>query len=352
MRQVNDRRRLQRTSLAVAMAAVALCFTVGRLRAQPTTPEGQGGAMPTQAEIAQHTQMLIAQCPTPPALTESEADKLPIHVTHWGTEGPRVLIIHGGVQGGAGGGPATFAKQEVLSHEGLQLEVVDRPGFGQSPTRGVDDMERDSVWIANMLGNGANLIGHSWGGVEALLAAARRPEAVRSLILIEPALTGVLMSDPELRANPAVQAGGAQRIKLIMTAKTPADYGRGFIKMLGSAAEGNEVAARFNADEGLATRSGCALLQGRVASPAVTQKAIKTIAQAGVPVLIVTGGYSPAFEAAGDVLARLIGGRHITVTSPTHFVQFMNPDDFNREVVAFMRQADQARPTLSGKPTQ
>ena len=331
------------TTELIALAAAAMVCVVASASAQTPNPAAPPGP-PSPAAMQKQTEMLVAQCPKPPEISDEEADKLPIHVTHWGSAGPRVLVIHGGVQGGAGGGPATFAKQEPLGEENFRVEVVDRPGFGGSPTRGLDDMERDSVWIAKMLGSGANLIGHSWGGVEALLAAARRPEAVQSLILIEPALTGVLAADPELRANPAVQAGGATRAKILMTSKTPADYGRGFINMLGSAAEGNEVAARFDADEGLATRSGCNLLMGRVASPEATQQAIKTVANAGIPVLVVTGGYSPAFDAAADVLARLTHGKHIVVRSPNHFVQFMNPVDFNKQVGDFMREADARRP--------
>ena len=319
----------------------------GVTKAQPAS---QGA--PEQQELAQHVAALIAQCPRPLELSDAEAAKLPVHVTRWGGSGPRVLIIHGGVQGGAGGGPSTFAKQEAWGQQGWSVEVVDRPGFGQSPTRGVDDMERDSVWIADMLGDGANLIGHSWGGMEALLAAARRPEAVRSLVLVEPALTGVLTADPELRDNPAVQAGGLQRRRILMGAKTPADYGRGFVNMLGSAAEGNAAAARFEQDPELAARSGCALLQGRVASDAATQHAIDTVARAHIPVLIVTGGYSPAFEAAGSVLARLTGGRHLVVRSPNHFVQTMNPDDFNAQVGAFMREADTTRASGAAPPAR
>ncbi len=325
-----------------ALLGAAALLALGDVGAAQGAPEP-----PSPAEVAQHTAALIAQCPVPLEVTDAEAAKLPIHVTRWGESGPRVLIIHGGVQGGAGGGPATFGKQEPWGQQGWRVEVVDRPGFGQSPTRGVDDMKRDSIWIADMLGDGANLIGHSWGGVEALLAAARRPEAVRSLVLVEPALTGVLTADPALRDNPAVKAGGVQRIKILMGAKTPGDYGRGFITMLGSAAAGSVVAARFEADKALATRSGCALLQGRVASAEVTQRAIATVAKAGIPVLIVTGGYSPAFDAAADVMARLTHGRHIVVQSPTHFIQFMNPDDFNREVAAFMREADDRRGTVA-----
>ena len=82
--------------------------------------------------------------------------------------GERVVIIHGGVQGAMGGGPATFAKQKALAAEGFRVEIADRPGFGQSPTRGVDDMDDSAAWIAAALSDGAHLIGHSWGGGAAL----------------------------------------------------------------------------------------------------------------------------------------------------------------------------------------
>jgi pimeloyl-ACP methyl ester carboxylesterase len=120
--------------------------------------------------VLQHRATLLALCPHPPApLSEAELAARPIHVTRSGDTGPDVLIIHGGVQGGLGGGPATFQKQEALARQGWRLRLVDRPGFGQSETRGVDDMEADSIWIAGMLGDGAHLIGHSFGGAETLL---------------------------------------------------------------------------------------------------------------------------------------------------------------------------------------
>ena len=302
----------------------------------------------TPAQMDTHRAGLIAQCPTVTEVPDRKAMRLPIHVTRWGKSGPRVVIIHGGVQGGVGGGPTTFANQEVWGSNGWRVEAVDRPGFGKSPTRGVDDMSRDAIWISNMLGSGANLIGHSWGGAEALLAAARRPAAVRSLVLVEPALTAIVAADPALKDNPAVIAGDRMRSRLLMAATTPGQYGASFARMLGSApagsAETNVAINAMSSDPALATRTGCALLEGRIPAPAVFQKAISTIAEAHVPVLIVTGGWNPGFDAAADVLARLTHGRHVIVRSPNHFVQLTNSIDFNREVAAFMRDADRRRP--------
>ena len=296
--------------------------------------------------MAAHRDALIAQCPVVPDVAEAEAAHLPIHVTRWGETGPRVLVVHGGVQGGLGGGPATFARQQALGAQGWRVEVVDRPGFGESPSRGVDDMERDAVWIADRLGEGAHLMGHSWGGAEALLAAGRRPQAVRSLILIEPALAAVVAVDPSLQAHPAIQAGTVQRARMLLGSRTPADYGLAFARDVapdGPDGTPNRAVAALQADPELAGRMGCALLQGRMAPPEAFRQAIEAVAQAGVPVLLVTGGWSPAFDAAAEALARLLKGRHVVTPSSSHFVQMEAAESFNPAVEAFMREAERAR---------
>ncbi len=279
---------------------------------------------------------LAAQCPLPPAIAEADALKLPIHAERFGTSGPLVVIVHGGVQGGIGGGPATFAKQRALADLGWQVAVVDRPGFGQSPSRGVDDMAADAAWIADMLGDGANLIGHSWGGAEALLAAARRPEAVHSLVLVEPALQGLAMADPEFEA-PAVKAAVMRFMEPLLTAETPGGYARAFMRGLVGPSGGDTARNIGDLSDEAATRLGCAILQGRMAPPPVLRQAAGAVAKAGVPVLVVSGGWNPSIEVVAGVAARATGGRHATVPSPNHFPQLENADEFNRVVDAFMK---------------
>ena len=50
-----------------------------------------------------------------------------------------------------------------------------------------EDFLRDADDITALMGDGAHLVGHSYGGLGAMFAAARRPEASRSLTLLEPA---------------------------------------------------------------------------------------------------------------------------------------------------------------------
>ncbi len=328
-----------KTITATGLAAMALAGASIVTDAQQSAGPGQDAAKQKSA-MQQHVAMLVAQCPPATRLPEAEAAKLPIDVTRWGTSGPRVLIVHGGVQGGLGGGPSNFAKQKVLGDQGWRLEVVDRPGFGKSPTRGVDDMAADSVWIADMLGDGTNLIAHSWGGAEALLAAARRPQAVKSLILIEPAVRVLLASDPTIAQNPAIKADTDSFVSTLTQAKTPGEYGIAFARSLSKGGKPNPAAALLESDPKRATAEGCALLEARQAPFPAMKQAAEAVAKAGIPTLIITGGWNPLYDAGADILAKLTHGRHVIVKSPTHFVQLANADDFNKVVVDFMREAD------------
>ena len=51
-----------------------------------------------------------------------------------------------------------------------------RRGFPPGPDVEHVDFEDEAVWLEQFLEPGTHLVGHSYGGVIALLAAARRPE--------------------------------------------------------------------------------------------------------------------------------------------------------------------------------
>ncbi len=296
------------------------------------------------AAIGQRRAALVAQCPLAPTTPPDEERAVPpINVVELGAEGPTVLFVHGGVQGGLGGGPDTFDRQHALADMGWRLRLVERPGFGGSPSRGVDDMAADAEWIAEMLGDGAHLVGHSWGAAEALLAAARRPEAVRSLTLIEPALFPIVMTDPALRADPEMQAVGGRLAQLMLRSETPAEYAIAFARtVLGPPddPETRERVAGLEADPALAARVGCAVLHGVIPPPEALRAAADAVGGRKVPVLVVSGGWTPFFDRVGEVVARFTGGRLETVPAPNHMVQAGNPDAFNQLLDRFMRDAD------------
>src|ERR671936_795779 len=103
-----------------------------------------------------------------------------LHVETVGS-GPRVVLVHGSV----GSGWSTFWAQRPLEKR-FTLVVPDRPGTPPNPPVEYVDFEEQAPLVADLLEDGAHLVGHSYGGVISLYAAALRPDAVRSLTVIEP----------------------------------------------------------------------------------------------------------------------------------------------------------------------
>ena len=252
-----------------------------------------------------------------------------MHLTTWGTTGPRVVMVHGGAQGTDYSADRHFAAQERLAERGFQLVLPDRPGHGRSASPGrPDDAELDGELVAELLGNSAHLVGHSFGGAVALAAAARRPAAVRSLTLIEPAMALLAM------AHPAVREQGMALRELYTTAKSPIDVVVGFGKVIRIPPE-----VRGEVNPASLDRMGQGLLQLKLPAPDVLTKELETIKAAGIPLLVVIGGWSPAFEATCDEVARVGGGRRVVIASEHHFPNLVS-DEFNEVLAEFMTAAD------------
>src|SRR3954453_9709778 len=104
---------------------------------------------------------------------------------------PRLLLVHGSVVNA----DATWSAQRPLA-ERFEIVAPNRRGFPPGPDVDHVDFEEEAVWLEPFLTPGTHLVGHSYGGVIALLAAARRPELLRSLIVIEPPAFGVACGVP------------------------------------------------------------------------------------------------------------------------------------------------------------
>src|SRR3954452_2357440 len=100
-----------------------------------------------------------------------------------GGAGTPVVLVHGSLALGV----EEWDAQRPLADEGFRLLVLDRRGYGQSPAAEGEDFVRDGDDIAALMDGGAHLVGHSYGGLGVMFAAARRPDATRSLTLLEPA---------------------------------------------------------------------------------------------------------------------------------------------------------------------
>jgi pimeloyl-ACP methyl ester carboxylesterase len=113
-----------------------------------------------------------------------------LYTESYGTGEP-VLFLHGSGSWGLD----TFGPQRALADE-FRLILVDRRGYGQSPATESMGWQTDKDDVATLLTalGGAHLVGHSTGGTVALIAAAMVPEAVRSLVVVEPTVWGI--ADP------------------------------------------------------------------------------------------------------------------------------------------------------------
>jgi pimeloyl-ACP methyl ester carboxylesterase len=250
-----------------------------------------------------------------------------IHVTRWGTSGPRVVLIHGGVQGSSLSGTRHFAAQQHLASQGFQLVVPDRPGHGQSPSQGrPDDAAADGEWAAELLDGSAHVIGHSFGGCVALAAASRRPDAVRSLTLIEPAMLSLSARNPHVRRM-LLRVAAAVLFSLSASARM-----RRLTKILGIPAE---IRGTSNADE--QRRMGKAVRRVVLPTKKTLELQLAALRERGTSLLVVTGGWSPAVEAGADTVAALGGGRHVVIRSPHHFPQLVS-DEFNALFVELAAQ--------------
>lgn len=293
-----------------------------------------------KSDILQKREALLNQCP----LVLPSQENAPIHMTQWGETGPAVLMIHGGVQGGLGGGPANFAGQFPLAEEGWTLRLPDRPGFGKSVSRGPDDQLADALWVSEELGESSHLIGHSFGGAIALLAAAQRPQAVCSLILIEPALQPMLTTKPLLLLKSGVRAALQIVGEALMKSETPGEFGRAFAASLGT--DGKQgpnpsLAALLEHPE-LAAPLGCAVLRARIASPDEMRRAADTVAKAGIPVAFVSGGYSTGQDAGCAAMASMMKAKQVVISAPNHFLQQASAGAFNEFANNFMREAEES----------
>jgi pimeloyl-ACP methyl ester carboxylesterase len=108
------------------------------------------------------------------------SDGVELAVTEFGGRGAPILLLHGLM----GRASTWWAVAEWLADHG-RVVGVDARGHGRSGARGPWSTERmaaDVVDVLTELGP-AVVVGHSMGGLHGLVAAARRPELVRALVV-------------------------------------------------------------------------------------------------------------------------------------------------------------------------
>lgn len=236
----------------------------------------------------------------------------------------RLVLVHGSVLGG----PGTWGAQRPLADR-FDLLVLDRPGFAPNPPVERIDFESDAALVAGLLAVGDHLVGHSYGGVISLLAAAARPDALGSLTVIEPPATRVAPRDRAVsefaRVGADLWANGPR--------DEPEAFLRAFLVAVGSAYEPPsplppelEQAARALANE---------------RGPWEAEIPLADLASAPFPVLVVSGAHHPAFDGICDVLERELGAERLVLAGYGHTVQ--RHPEFNDRLSDFVERAAATR---------
>lgn len=245
-----------------------------------------------------------------------------LFVQRWGAGRP-VVLVHGSLAVGVD----EWQEQRPLADEGYQLVVFDRRGYGQSPAADGEDFLRDAEDIAELMGDGAHLVGHSYGGVGVLFAAARRPEATLSIALLEPGTFSLSGSHPAARTL-------VDDIRRVLDDRDLPDdkWCHRFLKVVGSDPDALSP-------ELMKAALALVPVTRRGRRPWDAELPLAELAAASFPKLVVSGGHSAAFDALCDELAGRLGGSRAVAAGAGHEVQFAGRP-LNEALLALWQRGD------------
>jgi pimeloyl-ACP methyl ester carboxylesterase len=232
---------------------------------------------------------------------------------------PRVLLVHGSVVNG----DATWAAQRPLA-ERFELVVPNRRGFPPGPDVARVDFEDEADWLGQFVEPGTHLVGHSYGGVIALLAGALYAGRVRSLTVIEPPCLRVG------RGHSVVDAYERQSALLWQKTGDPAGFLRAFLEGVGAPVPPGTFSP--------------ALLQGARTlmverHPWEAEIPLDELAAAPFPKLVVSGAHSKPFDIVCDELTERLGADRAVLPGAGHSVQRVG-EPFIDLLTAFVARAE------------
>ena len=191
---------------------------------------------------------------------------------------------------------------------------------------------------ASCWAGGAHLVGHSYGGAVAICAAGLRPDAIRSLTLVEPAPLSIAMDDPAVREM-ALKVHAAANFPVALVGMARAFKLLGIPRGLGPRPSFRQIRAMAAGFHTMAHPYEWDALE-----------AIDPLRRANVPTFVVDGGWSQAMAHNCDRLAELLAGERRTIQAGHHFPHMIDEGaPFNAALTGFL--ADVERPKAPTAPS-
>jgi pimeloyl-ACP methyl ester carboxylesterase len=212
----------------------------------------------------------------------------------------RAVLIHGS----GGNADSAWGPVRPLGQR-FELVTPNRGGYPPNPPLERIDFDRQADELAPLLQDGAHLVGHSYGGVIALLIAARHPEAVRSLAVSEPPAFAVARGDSEV--DDLVELLDAH---FRDGPREPRAFAEGFMRIVGTLATlPDELPPEV-------VRGIRALQAER--PPWEAEIPLEKLDAAPFPKLVISGAHSAAFDAVCDVLEHRLGAERAVLPGAGH----------------------------------
>jgi len=240
--------------------------------------------------------------------------------------GPRVVLVHGSL--------LNARRQWVLQRSlasFFTLVLPNRTGYPPHPPLDYVDFEPQADDVARLLEEGSHLVGFSYGGIVALLAAARRPEAIRSLTVIEPPALRLA------RGHPAVDRLFLDMSTLFWSGpREPRPFVEEFLQLVGGKKQGTAMQLPQTLPPDL-EQGARALMVER--APWDARIDLPALARVPFPKLVVSGNHLPALDAICDTLERELRAERAVIPGGGHNIPLMGAP-FNDALVSFLERAE------------
>ena len=242
----------------------------------------------------------------------------------YGEEGDPTVLIHGSWVD-----HRTWSLVVPLLRESMRILSYDRRGHGEStglPRR--TPLATDAEDLAELLVRTdhypAHIIGHSYGGNVALRLATDRPELVRSLVVHEPAMIGLLEEDPATQEEARrLRAGVAELSRLVDAGRTE-DAARAFVNEF---AQDGDAWDRLSPEWKQTFARNAPRWREEIVDPATERPVLASLGEFVSPVLLTEGALSPPFlhRMSQALRQQLHNAYTIRLPDAGHFPQISHP---------------------------